>query len=497
MKREIAKGAAWMVLARWALRLIGVISTLVLARLLVPEDFGLVAMAMTVVTMIELMTWLGLEAMLIKHQSPTKAHYDTAWSLRACILLLCGAVTAIAAYPTAAFFREPRLAAIMFVLAGVWALQSLENIGTVDFRRNMQFDREFLFLTGKKLIGFVVCVASALIWRSYWALVAGIVASRIGGLALSYLMHSMRPSWSLSHWREMLAFSRATLLNAILEFASNRTPHIFIGRAVGPAALGTYAIAEEIGQLPSTEIVDPIGRTLFPAYSRLVADRETLKSYVLFVNAAVVAVALPACVGIALVAAPLVLLALGEKWAQAIPLMQVLAMSAGCMAMRSNSWSLYFALGKPHYTTRLWIVKLTALLIVVWPLFERFGIMGVAYADLFSALLLLLVDIGMLLRALQIAPWTYLRVIVRPIAAAFTMAIVVWIGEAAVFGPITASPVTGDLVMRLAVAIPLGVFTYAAAMLALWLLAGRPNGMEQQFLSRLFAWSRARLRPRL
>jgi lipopolysaccharide exporter len=495
MKREIAKGAAWMILARWALRLIGIVSTLVLARLLVPEDFGLVAMAMTVVTMIELMSWLGLEAMLIKHPSPTQAHYDTAWSLRLCILLLCGVVTAIAAYPTAAFFREPRLSAIMFALAGVWALQSLENIGTVDFRRKMQFDREFLFLTGKKLIGFVVCVGSALIWRSYWALVAGIIASRIGGLALSYVMHPMRPRWSLSHWREMLAFSRATLLNAVLEFASNRAPHIFIGRTVGPAALGTYAIAEEIGQLPSTELVDPIGRTLFPAYSRLVADRENLKSYVLFVNAAVVSAALPACAGIALVAAPVVLLALGEKWTQAIPLMQVLALSAGCMAMRSNSWSVYFALGKPHYTTRLWIVKLVALLLLIWPLFQRFGIMGVAYADLLSALLLLIVDIGMLLHALQISPWTYFRVIVRPVAATLTMAIIVWTVGSAVFGPIPASAVTGDLALRLAVAIPLGVFTYAAAILALWQLAGRPNGVEEQFLSRFSAWSRARLRP--
>jgi O-antigen/teichoic acid export membrane protein len=494
MKREIAKGAAWMILARWALRLIGVVSTLVLARLLVPEDFGLVAMAMTVIAMIELLSWLGLEAMLIKHQSPTKAHYDTAWSLRVCILLFCGAVTAIAALPTAAFFREPRLSSIMFILAGVWALQSLENIGTVDFRRNMQFDREFLFLTGKKLIGFVACIACAVIWQSYWALVAGIVASRIGGLVLSYLMHSMRPSWSLAHWREMLSFSRATLLNAVLEFASNRTPHIFIGRAIGPAALGTYAIAEEIGYLPTTEIVDPIGRTLFPAYSRLVEDRDTLRSYVLFVNAAVVSVALPACVGIALVAAPLVLLALGEKWMQTIPLMQILALSAGCMAMRSNSWSLYFALGRPHYTTRLWIVKLGALLLMIWPLYEQFGIKGVAYADLLATLVMLTVDIGILLGVLSIAPWRYFHVMVRPVLATLTMAVTVTFLGSFAFGPLDVADTAGDLALRLASEIGLGVAVYCAATLSLWSLAGRPKGIEQEFIERARTWLQVRRR---
>lgn len=494
MKREIATGAAWMILARWALRFIGIVSTLVLARLLVPEDFGLVAMAMTIVTMIELMSWLGLEAMLIKHQSPTKVHYDTAWSLRLCILLLCGAVTAAAALPTAMFFREPRLSTIMFILAGVWVLQSLENIGTVDFRRNMQFDREFLFLTGKKLIGFIVCVVSAVIWRSYWALVAGIVASRVGGLALSYLMHPMRPCWSLMHWREMLSFSRATLVNAVLEFASNRTPHIFIGRTIGPAALGTYAIAEEIGYLPTTEVVDPIGRTLFPAYSRLAEDRETLKSYVLFVNAAVVSVALPACIGIALVAEPTVLLALGPKWTDAIPLMQVLALSAGCMAVRSNSWSLYFALGRPHYTTHLWIVKLVALLLVIWPMYQRFGIIGVAYADLISALVMLAADIGLLLSTLKMKFLTYLRVIVRPIIATLTMAIVVGLVGTVAFIPIVVPGAVGDLVFRLAAEIFLGISTYAATTLTLWHLSGRPSGIEKEFLNRSGTWLRSHFR---
>lgn len=494
MKREIAKGAAWMIFARWTLRAIGIVSTLVLARLLSPEDFGLVAMAMTVVTMIELMSWLGLEATLIKLSNPLKEHYDTAWSLRVLVLLLCALITAIAAVPTAMFFKDPRLTAIMLVIAAVWAVQSLDNIGTVDFRRNMQFDREFRFLTIKKFIGFVVCLLAAFIWQSYWALVAGIAASRVSGLIASYAMHPMRPRWSLVHWREMLSFSRFTLINAVLEFAGSRIPHIFVGRSVGPAGLGTYAIAEEISYLPATELVDPIGRTLFPAYSRLVADRETLKKYVLFVNALVVSIALPACIGIALVAAPAVLLALGVKWVDAIPVMQVLALSAGCMAIRSNSWALYFSLGLPHYTTRLWILKVAALVLLIWPLYQRFGLVGVAYADLVATVVMLAADIGMLLRVLAVSVGTYVRVIMRPIVATALMAVVVSMAGEMVLGPIETPGAALDHLLRLAFGATLGAGVYAAAIALLWQLSGRPDGVEQQFLQRAHGLLMARRR---
>lgn len=492
MKRAIATGAAWMILARWALRFIGIVSTLVLARLLSPEDFGLVAMATTVIALIELMSWLGIESTLIRHRNPTREHYDTAWSLTVCAFVLCAAITAALAYPTALYFREPRLTEVILVIAAAWALQSFENVGVVDFRRNLQFDREFRFMTFKKLAGFVVGIAAAFAWRSYWALVAGIVASRLAGLVLSYTMHPMRPRWSFMHWREMLSFSRATLANGALQFAATRIPHFFIGRQIGPAPLGTYAIAEEIANVPMTELVDPIGRALFPAYSKLAEDRDALARYVLFVNAAVVAVAVPACVGIALVAAPTVLLALGPRWADAIALIQVLALGAGCMTIRSNSWSLYYAIGRPSFTTRLWILKVVVLLALIWPLYQRFGIIGVAYADLLSSSLLLVADIAVLLRCLGIRPRTYLAAIFRPLAASVLMATTVLVTSNAAFGPIEIPGSAVDHAWRLICSAALGAISYGAAMLSFWHFAGRPVGIEQEALDRLHAWWRTR-----
>lgn len=484
MKEALAKGAAWMILARWTLRLIGIVSTLFLARLLVPEDFGLVAMAMTVIALVELMSYLGLEMVLIAHDAPTRQHYDTAWTLNFCVVMLCALVTALASYPASLFFNEPRLTAIMLVIAASWAVQALENIGTVDFRRYMQFDREFAYLTGQKVVGFVTTVISAFLLRSYWALVAGIVASRIAGVALSYKMHPMRPRWCLSQWRQMLSFTGATLVNGLLHSAGAKVPHIFVGRMMGAAPLGIYSVGEEIASLPVTEIVDPVGRALFPGYSRLAADLTTLGDYVLRVNGMVMTAVLPACAGIALLAGPAVTFALGDQWLAAIPVVQVLAITAGCSAIRSNSWSIYYSVGRPYLITRLWLVKLLVLGILIWPLFSQFGLLGVAYADLVSTVAMLLADVGTLLKTLRLTLVRYLGAIWRPAIATLMMALAVQAATAkiSVFTPLPGSTFGSATILLLGSLI--GVTAYVVALLLLWRIAGRPEGIETLVLRR-------------
>lgn len=495
MKQALAKGAAWMILARWTLRLIGIVSTLVLARLLVPEDFGLVAMAMIVVALIELMGYLGMEFVLIKHPAPTRQHYYTAWTINFFVVMACAASTALASYVAARFFNEPRLTAIMLIIAASWFVESLKNNGTVDFRRNMQFAKEFAFLTGQKLAGFVVVVTCAFAFRSYWALVAGIVASRFTGVVLSYTMHPLRPRFCILYWREMLAFTGATMVNGLLNFVGGRVPHIFTGRVLGAASLGIYAVGEEIGSLPVTEIVDPIGRALFPGYSRLAPDLAMLGNYVLQVNAAVFTVVSPACAGIALLAEPAVTLALGDKWLAAIPLVQILAISAGCSAIRSNSWSIYYAIGRPYLITRLWLVKIGVLAISLWPMFSQFGLLGVAYADLISTLAMLLTDVSTLLRTLKLRVMRYLGALWRPLVATALMVPAVLAATTYAHAALATPDAYFGAAARLMIGTLVGMAVYSATLLLLWRAAGRPDGIEALFMrraGRLLAFSQAR-----
>jgi O-antigen/teichoic acid export membrane protein len=160
----MARGAAWMVLMRLVIRAAGLVNMVILARLLVPEDFGLIAMAMLVVGAIDIVSEFNFDVVLIKKQAASRADYDTAWTLSiirgavVCLLLIA------VADPAAELFDEPRLAAVAAVLALSPLLLGLQNIGVVDFRKRLDFRRDFLLMAGAKVVAVVVTVGLALIW---------------------------------------------------------------------------------------------------------------------------------------------------------------------------------------------------------------------------------------------------------------------------------------------------------------------------------------------
>ena len=174
----VAKGAAWTVAFRLADRSIGLVSTLVLARLLVPEDFGVIAMATTLMALIEVVTVGEFGSAIIHNPDVTRDHYDSAWSMSALFGLTAAGLLIALAYPTASFFKEPRLVPVIFALSLLPIMDGLFNMGCVDFRKHMQFHKDFQLQVGRKLIGFLVVIPLAIVTRSYWALVAGMIAGR-------------------------------------------------------------------------------------------------------------------------------------------------------------------------------------------------------------------------------------------------------------------------------------------------------------------------------
>ena len=152
---KVSKGAAWMLLFKSLERSLSLISVVILARLLIPADFGLVAMAVSVIALVEIVSTFNFELAIIQRTNPAREHYDSAWSMNILAGVGGALVTAAAAWPAADFYNEPRLTYVMLVLAAAWFIQGFENIGTVNFRREMNFSLEFRFMFAKKLGGFL------------------------------------------------------------------------------------------------------------------------------------------------------------------------------------------------------------------------------------------------------------------------------------------------------------------------------------------------------
>jgi PST family polysaccharide transporter len=477
MKGSIAKGAAWVLLFRVVDRSLGFISMLVLARLLLPADFGLIAMANSVVAVVELASAFSFEIALIQKAKPERRHFDTAWTLNVLLGAICALGIALLSYPTAAFYGETRLIPVMFVSAATLLLGSAENIGVVEFRRSMNFQSEFHLLAMKRVLGFVVTIVAAFLLRTYWALLAGIVAGRFFGVVLSYTMQPYRPRFALSAWRELLGFSQWMLFNNAILVGIVRIPHFVVGKLQGPQALGLYVIGSEIGELPISELAAPVNRAALPGYARLVDDRERLKATFLDVGSAVLLLALPAAIGLAVVAEPLVRVVLGEKWLDAVPIVQVLAAAGVLIAAVANNGSACVALGEPLLAAWFSFVRLVVLAVAIGVLVPKNGVLGAAWAELLGSAACLAVSYVLAFRLLKLRWREYAAQNWRLVVASLAMGLVV----RTLIDSIGSSDMA---VTQLLLGVLAGAAVYVLLLLTLWHLSGRPQGAEYHVLSR-------------
>ena len=474
MRAEIARGAAWMVLFRLFDRSVGLVSTTVLARLLIPADFGLVAMAMSVIAIIELATSFSFEFALIQKPDPQREHFDTAWTLNILVALAGAVLTAALAYPAASFYGDPRLVAVMFAIGGAWLVSGFENTGMANFRREMNFSAEFRWMASRRVASFVVTLLAAWMFRSYWALVIGTATGRIVGVAMSYVMHPLRPRLSLSRARELFSFSGWMLANNMAGVFIGRLPHIYVGRVFGAQALGAYTVGSEIALLAHTELVAPINRAMFPGYARLADDPATFRRMCIEATAAILLIVLPVSAAVAILAEPIVRVLLGVQWHDAAPIIQVLAFAGAIAALNSNNTSAYLALGKPYLPTMILVTRVLLFVAIILVFAPVHGFIAVAYAELVAALGSLAVSFPILFSSLRLRVRDYLESLWRPLLASALGAGVLHVAVNAVAQPDTFAGATEQLLVGLAV----GCVVYPLFLWMLWRVSGRPEGVE-------------------
>jgi O-antigen/teichoic acid export membrane protein len=485
---RMAAGAAWMVAFKVTERTLTLVSTIVLARLLLPADFGIVAMAMSIVATLEVLTSFSLDIAIIQRADVERAHLDTAWTFNVVFGVLIALMRVVLAHPTAAFYREPNLVPVMYALAVGWFAQGLENIGPVAFRRELDFHKEYWFMSSKKLATFLVTIPLAIWLHNYWALVIGTLTGKILSVWISYLAHPFRPRLSLRGARDLLHFSRWIVVNNILYFVNQRTSDIVIGRLSGAQSLGVYNLSFEISNLPTSELAAPINRAVFPGYSKLHRETGSISDSYLGVIGVIALFSIPAGAGIAAVADPFVNVVLGAKWLAAIPLIKILAFY-GCVAsLGTNTGIVFMALGRPNVMSLLATAQMVVLVPALIFATYRAGLAGAAWAVLGTSLLMTPVNFAYLGRQLQISARDLLRPLWRPAVGAIGM---YWIVSAALDAfPL---PGAGGAFARLFGGVALGVMSYSAILFLLWRATGRPVGAETTVLWRARAalgWSR-------
>ena len=396
------RGAGWVIAWRLGMRILGLISTLILVRLLVPSDFGLLALAASFAQTVDGLMTLGTEEAVIRQTNPDRSVYDTAWTLNVIRGLTVAAIVMASAVPLASFFGDQRLVTVLLVIALPPLLDGVSNIGTVDFRREMQFQKEFAIMVVPKLFGIIATRTAAFIHPSYTALLFGIATNQSLRSIMSYVMHPFRPRLSLRAWRGLVGYSIWTWLLSLAILLRNRSDTLLLGRLTNATSVGVYAIGAEVASLPTSELVEPLCRASFAGFAAAHREGVVVTETFLRLLSSAVLVTLPAGLGLALVAAPLVRVAFGPGWDAAVPVLRILGV-AGVMSVFGqislHLMSAHSLLGRLTAVALAGAVLRIGLLLAFIP---GFGVTGAAWAAAIATCIEQSATLVMALRRLRI-----------------------------------------------------------------------------------------------
>lgn len=492
-RRLLIKGAMWIGLTRVLVNLIGFASTIVLARLLVPEDFGLVAIASSAAMIISAVSELSLAEALVQHDDPKEDHFHTAWTMNVIRGGFLASCIGLAAWPAAMLYGEPRLAGAMVGFALANLAGAFINPRLAIFERNLQFNQWIVLSGSEKLVGFVVATAIAVIFRSYWALVAGVIASQSAKVIASYALISYRPKPRLNRYRDLLSFSIWMTMGQAVQALSWRADPLILGAVLPTREVGHFNVGSRIASLAVGEVLQPIAQVLFPAFATLKHEPWRLKSAYLRAQGLMTLVALPIGFGVAAVAEYAVILLLGRTWLSAVPVIQFLAIAAALqrtsqlnpVAMATGNTKALF-----YRDLRAFLIRTPLVIggLLLAPDAGFAAISGALAGLIVAAILNAFLNMKLVSRISEAGVQEQLSNVWRPLLACLTMfALVKMAGT-------WAPPPSGiyETAFTLAYNVLLGVCTFVAVLLASWFLSGRPRGAESELQKLVSAFFRRR-----
>ncbi len=386
LANKVVRGGIWVFTLRITNRCLGFIRTIILARLLVPEDFGLIGIAMLAASTLASFSHTGFQSALIQKKDDIKTYLDVAWTTLAIRGIVLSAILFLSAPLIAEFFNSVQAELVIMVIAVNALIAGFGNIGIVFFQKDLQFKKQFIYDFSATIVDLVVSISLAFILRNVWALVWGGVAKNITRFCLSYILHSYKPrlSFSKDKFRDLFGYGIWISGSTILIFLITQGDDIFVGRMLGVTALGFYQMAYLLSNLPSTEITDVISRVTFPAYSKLQDDLMKIRDAYLKVLQVTAYVSIPLAGGIWVLSFEFTHIFLGEKWLPMVPAINILALAGAIGSISATTRPIFHGIGKPKVDTTWQIIKLLLLVAVIYPLTIKWGISGSAIAVLIS-----------------------------------------------------------------------------------------------------------------
>lgn len=414
LARSTVAGTAWNYSAFVLGKALVFLSTILLARLLAPQDFGLVALGMLVLAFLETLSDLGVGQALIYRVEDPERTGSVAFAINVVVGVGLTAVALLVAPLAADFFHEPRLTPVLRVLAVSFLLSALRNVHQSRLKKELEFRRRFIPEISRTVAKGATSVLLAWLGFGVWSLVWGQIAGGVTSTLLYWWAARWRPRLVLDRTiaRALLGYGGQILLLKILAAFLSNVDYLIIGRRLDAIALGFYVMAFRIPELVIVSLCNVVSQALFPAYAKLQTDMAALRRGYLTTLRYVALITVPLGVGLSLVAPDFVHLVYTSRWAPSIPVMQVLALYSMFLSLGFNAGDVYKAIGRPSILTSLGALRLLVAVPVLW-LAADHGILAVGIGQAAIALVFTLLGIGVTCRVLA-TPWRDVAAALRP-----------------------------------------------------------------------------------
>jgi len=425
--KQAVRGVMWTYASYYSGKLLVFLSTIALARLLSKDDFGVAGYALIVISSLNVLGSLGVGQALIYLKKDPKAT-DTAFWLGLSISLALFIVTWLAAPLVGIFFDDPRAIAVTRALAFSYPLSSLGYIHDMLLRKELSFERKFIPDFSKSLGKGVFAILFAFLGYGAWSLIySQLIGELIASIAY-WVVVPWRPSFYFNRplAKKLLRFGLNIVAVNSLSVLLNNADALFIGRFMGAASLGVYTLAFRVPDMLIMQFNALVSKVIFPFYAKMREDTQTFKRGFLYTTKYTTLATLPMGIGIAAISRPLILTLFGEKWAEAIPVMQALAIYTIIASLVYNAGDVYKAQGHPEVLTRLTLVEGILLLPALYfAIALRGTVAAVAWARVFVALVITSLDLVIASHMLHISLREIFKAISPAIGAATFMAFIV------------------------------------------------------------------------
>lgn len=385
--KTTVSGISWSAAGRWFIRGLTLIRVIILARILLPSQFGTFGIATLVLGLTEVFTETAINYFLVQEKTEVDKYIDTAWVISVIRGIVIGLFLFLLSPLISSFFNSPDALPVLQLMSIVPLIRGFINPSIVKFQKDFQFKKEFWVKSLLFLSDAGTAVLLALIFKNSLSLVAGMLVSAIFEVAVSFYLFTPRPKFkfdsriagNILHRGKWITF--AGIFNYLYQNGDN----LVVGKLLGETSLGFYDYAYKLSSLPISEVSDVVARVSFPVYVKIGHDISRLRRAFLKTSLAVSGISVLMGLFLFIFSREIIVFILGPKWQPAIPALRVLSLCGVAKSITGTIYPLFLATKRQDYITWVTLVSCLGLGFSIFPLVHMWGIVGAGVAAIIGA----------------------------------------------------------------------------------------------------------------